>query len=1626
MKIFRLTHISLLLVQQLLFSQEAILPDSQQNERQQKIQNIFEVYEKKLKDNPDNLRLLYALGSAYYSIGEYKEALEYLNRAYKLDPNYKNTKKNIALTYLYLNRIDQALPLLQQEHERDKEDVTILAGLGRAYQFTYDYELAHKYFQQALSLQPDDLPTLTFYGDMLLQQKKYEQAEEVFKKILSLKPDDKEANRALFLAKLGPKLSEIQGLATAGTIEQAIDRYQTLLNTYPQEERFRLALGSLYVKLGRYSDAIDLYQRGLEQNPDSPSLTLALGQAYYESGNIPIAKETFEMVLKNNPDNVEALAGLAKIFEKLEDFSKANLLFEKGLTYGPYNETILYDAADFAMKQKKYSEALTYYERLSKINPSSTYLQEMVSQAKYGPLLDEIHTKTKLKQFSKVEGLYQNLLQKAPSNAEFYLLFGNFYRDQADEKKAQSLYEEGLKIAPSNASLQVALGFSYLKENKSSDGQAIFKKVLKNNPENIEALVGLGKVKEIENDPKEAEVLYLKAVESDPKNIFALSHLASFYTEQKKFQNAERTYKKIYDINPDLNWAKKSVDQIKFKRILEQIEKSQSEESTEQAEMLYLQMIQTSPTVTDYPLGLAELYIQSRRLEEAKELLGDSLAKNPDSAPLKTKLAQVLFLLGDTQESLSLYEQVIKHDPLDAQALGGLGKIAEFNGENEKARDYFQRALEISPNDVSTLQNLASFYVKQKEYPEALELYFKLKQILPGSDWIDFSIQDIYNAPTLNEIETLLKIEGLSEKERRERESSAEKLFAKILTKFKNNPNYYLRLGLLYQQMQRFDEAIATYKKGLAISKDNPALESAIGFAEIYKNNLDEAKQQFLEVVGHFPNYAEGWAGLGMVADLVGDDAEARSHFEQALALNPHSIQVLSVAAPYFAKQGELSKAQALYTHLISLQPDSEWAKKGLNTLQALPLISQAKLLEAEGKFEEAATIWEGLVSTYGDETEYSLALANLYMRQEKFDQAIKILNQSLSKNQGSIRIEGALGLALLFNKDLNPAQTHFENVLAQDPKNGEALAGLGQVYALQGERSVAQYLFQQALKFSPDNEATLSFYGDFLLKERRYDEAQIAYQRLVELNPEALWARRALKNAELGPQIDEARLFDQLDEDKRANHLYANLIGQGSGNFEYYLYLGDLYLKKERTGDAIRIYQMGMEAEPDSPHLRRAIAYAWLSIEEVCEAERIFIELLKEDPEDADSWAGLGRAQAIKGCYRLAMCYYVHALRLSPDNETAMTYFAQDQVEQQRYFSATRIYMDLQNQNPNTRWISDSLDDNWRKTRNRLTLDGRYYEEDEWDRNIDRWTARYQVYGGNVRLECPLNDCTWFYGRVRDDLYRLIDRINDDTQYFFNVTSVHADLKRNVNSCTTIEGSLGLSAWSPVKKAVFAQGHDVVFEPTLQATFHNRDIQSFTLGVSSDTDLVARDFDDYEAKMVTRYYVFGQWKRDFSRELLLTAEGGYYWLNDFDKNTFQRAFVSLYWRPECFFNNVRFLYFFQYQNFQKVIPDYWTYAPQLVNHIQVEYKFEYNDVTDILFGYAHGWQSSRTRFAQIVIFQPPVLQPFFWDRREYNSGFIRMNYDICPFKVSTDAWYYRDSKRYTIWYVDVNLTFEF
>jgi len=135
----------------------------------------------------NNQFLIYlSVGSQYFNLKKYRKALVYLEKSFKLKPDFKETAMKLAQTYLLLDYPQKALAALSNLNEEGEYEV--LFYKGKAYEKMGLLDRAVLYYKRSIATYDSDPRVLNSLGLCYLKLNKKEEALKVLEASLKLNP----------------------------------------------------------------------------------------------------------------------------------------------------------------------------------------------------------------------------------------------------------------------------------------------------------------------------------------------------------------------------------------------------------------------------------------------------------------------------------------------------------------------------------------------------------------------------------------------------------------------------------------------------------------------------------------------------------------------------------------------------------------------------------------------------------------------------------------------------------------------------------------------------------------------------------------------------------------------------------------------------------------------------------------------------------------------------------------------------------------------------------------------------------------------------------------------------------------------------------------------------------------------------------------------------------------------------------------------------------------------------------------------------------------------------------------------------------------------------------------------
>ncbi len=669
------------------------------------------------------------------------------------------------------------------------------------------------------------------------------------------------------------------GKKSPSVLEDEIAGYQQRIERNPQDSLAYFRQGLAYVGLERWSEAISSFNKVISLRPDYIQAYLHLGEIYYKHQEWDKAQTMFQQSIRLNANFPEGYLGLAKVYREKGLTSPAieayeisvdksiDLKKEAALSEAHYNLGLLYkkenqlDKAKTALKKavdtSSKFKAVGYYQLglLLKDQNEQDKAQKMFSetvaiQANHQGACYEmglIH-----KQRSEL-GMARTFLQRAvddkSGNPKVYYELGEIAMTEGKPEEAASLFKSAIKLAPDDNKVHFKLGSVLLQNGKTAEAVKEFSRVKQGSPEYREACFQQATAYFIQKKYDQALSTLTLLVRKRPDYQEAYLLLGKVYLAQNDPDKAILSLNKALGLQSDLPAARYLLSKAYRTKGL----KKKADRELRLALNSELERELGRPTKST-EVDPVTLYQAVLRLD-------------PMDAEASYNLGLAYMGQGKLAEAVQSYRQAIILKPKHAGAYYHLGLAYKSQDDEEKAISSIRKALECQPDFRDARYSLADMYHRQNRYQEAISEYQRVTEGTPGS------ISYLLGAAYLDKWQEYRDRDDLRRAEqhfRKTLEANPQHPDARVkLTLTENLLSYKIQVLLVSsparQRVKQIWEQLREkmpYKELSRISKSYPT-EAKVLFAlpdelmEDYKKNLQELENGQMSNIFHDgKNYA--------------------------------------------------------------------------------------------------------------------------------------------------------------------------------------------------------------------------------------------------------------------------------------------------------------------------------------------------------------------------------------------------------------------------------------------------------------------------------------------------------------------------------------------------------------------------------------------------------------------------------------------------------------------------------------------------------------------------------------------------------------------------------------------------
>jgi len=363
----------------------------------------------------------------------------------------------------------------------------------------------------------------------------------------------------------------------------------------------------------------------------------------------------------------------------------------------------------------------------------------------------------------------------------------------------------------------------------------------------------------------------------------------------------------------------------------------------------------------------------------------------------------------------------------------------------------------------------------------------------------------------------------------------------------------------------KFEAAIAPLQKFLAEKPDVAFAHFQLAYAYTGLNRAEEARAEYERCVALEPKMAEGQLNLGILL-LERDPAAAVAPLRRAVDLMPSQSRPRFLLGVALERSGDTVGAADSFTSAVSLDPNdteallhlagidlelkkfAEAEKKFRDALAREPksvhaLYGLALTLDTQGK-PETLDAYRSYLAVTPNDSRAKKRYVQLLVENKRFDEALAETEKSGSGQAPSLEELRLRADIFVRQNKLDEAVAALKQAIALAPRDAQLHGGLGRLYLQKREFADAERELKIAVQLDKGNvvywkDLTATFYqaGNYAAALAGYDVVD-----KMEKPGAGVWFIRALcydKLNQVQPALDAYRKFLDLDGNQHPDQVW-------------------------------------------------------------------------------------------------------------------------------------------------------------------------------------------------------------------------------------------------------------------------------------------------------------------------------------------------------------------------------------------------------------------------------------------------------------------------------------------------------
>jgi tetratricopeptide (TPR) repeat protein len=550
-----------------------------------------------------------------------------------------------------------------------------------------------------------------------------------------------------------------------------------------------------------------------------------------------------------------------------------------------------------------------------------------------------------------------------------------------------------------------------------------------------------------------------------------------------------------------------------------------------------------------------------------------------------------------------------------------LGRVALTRGRADDARKYWDKLVELDPQNLSRREELAKLLAENNLFDDAIRAYEKI---------VEMSADDPVRRATA-----------------------------------------WRDIGGVREKAGKPDEAMDAYRKALSLTAPGNWLrhdvnERIFRLAES-RGKLAELEAELAGRAAAAPDDAENWRGLARVRQKLGLGAGVSECFSRLVRLRPDDVDVRREQASQLLELGAWKDAADALRELVARDPKA-----------SKPRFELAETLGRLGRRDEALATWKRLATDFASDPGVQLQLARVLEGEGETDLAAAAYAGAVKAKPDETKFRRELGEFEFRRGRADEAKAAWRAMAGTRPTAPDAWTELAEVFRQHGMMDDALAAGLEAVKLAPKSAERLRDLARLYVEMKRPAAAAAAWEKFAEAadsdaKRDEAWEQiltiysstdrletlleeyrlRAAKNPgdiRMGHRL--GMIMERLGDVDGAQALYERYLADHPDDRACLLSLARLYRHEEEKQKAAPVYEKLVELDRLNArtYLTELIA-CYLDAGRPEDALKSAKRLAQAYPLDASAHVELARVLESLGRYEEAVAALMQATKLRPDD---------------------------------------------------------------------------------------------------------------------------------------------------------------------------------------------------------------------------------------------------------------------------------------------------------------------------------------------------------------------------------------